>query len=129
MRAFIAIFWLCIYSGATIATAVHLHACEGKWMTIKNMGASHDCHPTHASHHTKDCCKHPKIQLSLTADQLVTSCDTYKFFIQHAVALYHPLIIKYDHYPAYSFHPSVQSSPPLFSRKADQLARYNFFLI
>ncbi|MBS1520651.1 MAG: hypothetical protein JST50_06635 [Bacteroidetes bacterium] len=81
MRKLTACFLFVFYVLVSTASALNLHYCEGGWMTGFNMtqlAAHHDrCPGCHQRQMDKNCCKHPKLQVKINHNQLLS--ETYAF--------------------------------------------------
>ncbi|MBX5438142.1 MAG: hypothetical protein IRZ29_01230 [Thermoflavifilum sp.] len=97
-------------------------------MAVKELGAHSSCHSTLAKHPVKDCCKHPKIKISLNADQLITHPDAYKFFPLVASSS-HQEVLKPIIYRLSEVATICQSPPLYYSKAIERLARFSVFLI
>ena len=64
------------------ASALHLHYCQGQWMTsismIPNRGDGNQCRSCNKMDLRKDCCKHPKILVKINPNQAVTEVFVFK---------------------------------------------------
>ncbi|MCL6524568.1 MAG: hypothetical protein K6T34_07880 [Thermoflavifilum sp.] len=131
MKRLVASISLLIYVSAAAFTALNLHYCEGKWMTTPDLIYSHSspatCHSCNSAPE-KDCCKHPKIKLSLSPDQLIFSIDQIHVYLPHQACIL-PTATLSDEKENFLIATGFISPPSRAIRIDDRLAYLGSFLI